>query len=109
MSIITSADRPPSATPAGVAWVLLITFLAGTALLILKNPFFNTVHSALFLILLMAAAVFAIDSLVYKVHRRPSTGLDFGYWKPSLKRSLVKLFGLLASMGVVGGLYWLFP
>ncbi len=78
-------------------------------MLIQGKPFANIVHSALFLILLMAVAVFAVDLLAYKVHRRETTGLDFSRWTPSLARTGLKYLGLLGSLGFVAALYWLLP
>jgi Isoprenylcysteine carboxyl methyltransferase (ICMT) family len=102
-------ERPQSATQAGTAWALLLSFLLGVAVLIQGKPFANIVHSALFLILLMAVAVFAVDLLAYKVHRRETTGLDFSRWTPSLARTGLKYLGLLGSLGFVAALYWLLP
>lgn len=83
--------------------------MAGLLFLRFQNPFNNIVHSALFLIALTALSVFLIDSGVYHIQRRPSTGMDINHWQPSIRRSLVKLLGLLGCLTFVAGLYWLFP
>lgn len=105
-----AAHLPASATGAATALALLLAFLGGAAVLWHERPFGdNTVHSALFMMVLMALAVAAVDLLVYKVHRRASTGLSFARWAPSWQRSLTKFAGLLGSLGFVALLYWLFP
>lgn len=107
---IENIDQPGlSATSGMTAWGLFAAFIAGSVWLFVDKPFANTVHSALFLILLTAGTVFAIDALVFKVHRRPSTGLNFDEWNPSLSRTLIKLIGLIGSIGFIAGLYWIFP
>lgn len=99
----------PSATSGMTAWGLLVAFIAGSVWLFVEKPFVDTVHSALFLILLTTGTVFTIDALAFKVHRRPTTGLNFESWNPSLRRTLIKFIGLLGSMGFIAGLYWIFP
>jgi protein-S-isoprenylcysteine O-methyltransferase Ste14 len=104
------AQLPQSATHGLVAFAGLAAFL-GTAVLIRAYLPFGSdlMRSALAIILVTSAAIFAVDVAWQKVHRRPSTGLDFTRDDPSWSRTLVKLAGLLGSIGFVGLGYWLFP
>jgi hypothetical protein len=104
-----NSTLPASATPAGVAWALLLSFIAGLLFLRTQNPFEDLVRSSLFLIVLTAAAVFLIDSGIYRVQHRPSTGMAMAYWQPNIRRALIKLVGLIGSLAFVGCLYWVFP
>jgi protein-S-isoprenylcysteine O-methyltransferase Ste14 len=103
-------QRPESATHAAVASGGLAAFLIALVIVRVSRPFGdNLVNAALFLMGATVAAIFLMDLAWQKVHRRPTTGLDFGYDDPSIRRSLVKFAGLLASLGFVAALYWLFP
>lgn len=102
--------RPASATHALVAAVALLAFLLAVLGLRLYLPFGdNMVASALMIIFVTAAAIFGLDLFWQKVYLRLSTGLDFAVRHPNWPRSLLKLLGLLSSLGFVGLLYWLFP
>ena len=103
-------DRPPSATHGAVAATGLAAFLAATIAVRLYRPFGQAVvPSGVAIIAVTTAAIFLVDIAWQKVHRRPSTGLDFTYDDPSWPRTLIKVVGLLASVGFVGLGYWLFP
>lgn len=67
------------------------------------------VSYALFVMGMTAASIFIVDLLRYKVHLRPSTGMDFSSDQPSWSRSRIKFFGLMGSLGFIGFLYWLLP
>ena len=103
------APAPPaSATAAPVTWAGLAGFAASLFLV----RYLSLPPVAVILVVLTATALpmLAIDILVFKVHRRASTGLDWS--RPpdfSLQRSLVKLLGLAATLAVLGLGYWLFP
>lgn len=104
-------DQPPaSATRGAVAAAGLAGFVLAVAIVDLARPFGdNIVASALLVMGSTAAALFLVDVLWQKVHRRPSTGLDFARDDPSWTRCLTKFIGLLGSLGFIGLLYWLFP
>lgn len=93
--------------------VVFIGFISLVAsfLLLKNNQLFSDdiVKAALFSIVFTASIVFILDLVWQKVHLRSSTGLDFKYFSPSLSRSLIKLFGLLGTIGFVGLFYFLFP
>ncbi len=103
-------NRPHSATHGGVAAAGLTAFLLALAILRLY-PLFggNVVNSALFMLAMPAGTIFVADIAWRKVHLRPSTGIDFRHADPSVRRTLIKFAGLLASIGFVAFLYWLFP
>lgn len=101
---------PPSATHGAVAAAGLGAFLLALGVLRAYHPFgADIVSSALFLMGVTAGAIFLLDLGWRRVHRRPSTGLDFRHDDPSWNRTLVKYAGLLGSLAFVGLLYWLFP
>lgn len=105
-----SLQCPTSATHGIVAAVGLAAFLLSVAIIRTDRPFGeNMASSALFVIGVTAAAIFLVDMIWQKVYLRSSTGLDFSYNDPSWRRSFIKYAGLLASMGFVAMLYWLFP
>lgn len=106
----SSLSCPQSATHGVVAAVGLLAFLLAVAIVRVDHPFGeNVVNSALFVMGGTAGAIFLLDLIWQKVHLRPSTGMDFSHHDPSMLRSLTKVAGLLASMGFVALLYWLFP
>lgn len=103
-------QRPQSATHGMVAATGLVAFLLAIGIVRAARPFGdNLVDSVLFIMGVTAGAIFLVDMAWQKVHLRPSTGIDFHYDNPSWSRSLLKLAGLLGSMGFVAFLYWLFP
>src|SRR5579885_714354 len=91
--IFGRADRPASATGRTVAVCGFLGFLASFALVWALRPFAATEHNAMLLLGGTAFSVLATDVVWAKVHRRPSTGLDFSRWSPSLGRTLVKFVG----------------
>ena len=104
------AHRPPSATHGAVGAVGLGSFLLALAALRISHPFGgNMVWSALFVMVVTAGGIFLVDLGWRQVHRRSSTGMDFGHDDPSWSRSLVKYVGVGGSLGFVALLYWLFP
>ena len=99
---------PASATSAPVTWLGLAGFAASLFLV----RYLGLPPAGTILVVLAATALpmLAIDFLVFKVHRRASTGLDWS--RPpdfSPQRSLVKLLGLAATLAVLALGYWLFP
>jgi hypothetical protein len=104
-----SPPRPRSATHWGVALSGLVGFAVAFDFLYVVRPFANPVYSALLLMPVLAAFLFAADFIWGKLHRRPTTGLDFSRWRPSWRRSVVKLVGLVGVIGFIAALYALFP
>ncbi len=103
-------QRPPSATHGAVAAAGLAALLLALGILRAAQPFGDdVVKSALFVMAATAGAIFLVDLGWRRVHRRPSTGIDFAHRDPSWRRALVKYAGLLGSLGFVALLYWLFP
>ncbi len=67
-------------------------------------------HAALAAVLFSAGPMAAWSLLVDKVHRRPSTGIDWHQpreWGDDAGTSLVKIFGLWATWAMLGALYCL--
>ena len=101
---------PESATHWTTALAGLFGFIGAVALLRIFQPFGNKiVYSAMFVMGVTAAAIFLLDIVRHKVHRRASTGIDFDYDDPSWERASIKFAGLSGSLGFVAFLYWLFP
>ena len=101
---------PPSATHASVAFTALVAFFASAGLLRYFQPFGKgVVFSATAMILAVAIAIFVVDLGWKRVYRRASTGMDLHLSASSWSRSLVKVLGLLLSLGFVAFLYWLLP
>ena len=99
-----------SATHGATAAAGLAGFLASIAYLRAYRPFGDKIiYSSLLVMALSAAAIFAVDILWQKVHRRPSTGIDFAWDDPSWQRTWLKFAGLLGSLAFVALVYWLFP
>lgn len=109
MAEMTEPELPKSVTPAGVAWASAATFLISTGALYLLNPFESIIASALVILGAMVVVTFVVDVVVYKAHLRASTGIDYGRRDLSPFRSLTKLLGLYAAMGVIALLYALLP
>jgi protein-S-isoprenylcysteine O-methyltransferase Ste14 len=103
-----SPPHPTSATHWAVGLSGVCGFAVAFALLLTIHPFSNTVYSVFFLLIGLAVSVSAVDLLWGKVHERPTTGLDFGRWRPSPARAFVKFVGLLGSVGFLALLYALF-
>ncbi|NGQ89460.1 DUF1295 domain-containing protein [Rhodobacter sp. HX-7-19] len=100
---------PKSVTPAGVALASVASFLTSFGIVWFLSPFDGTVASVLFILGSMVVATFAVDLGVYKVHRRASTGMDYGRRDLAPGRAAVKLLGLYASVGFVALLWAILP
>lgn len=109
MAKTASPILPPSVTPPGVAWATTLSFLAAVTLVWAARPFDSTVAAALFILGVMIAATFATDLLVYRVHLRASTGMDYRRSDFSLQRGMVKILGLYGVVGFLGFLYAILP
>jgi protein-S-isoprenylcysteine O-methyltransferase Ste14 len=58
----------------------------------------------------VAIPVIAMDLLILKVHRRPSTGLDWDQtFAPDVGRVLTKLLGLVTVLAPIALFYWVTP
>lgn len=102
--------RPHSTMNGWVAAAGGIAFVAAVVFVVARRPFaHDAVPSAMLVIGVATLAIFALDLGWQKVHLRASTGLDFRSDDPSWRRTLVKLLGLVASVGAVGLAYWLLP
>ena len=97
---------PRSVTSGAIVALGLVAFVL--SLLTMKfSPVGNLVDCALFCLTMTAVVLGALDLAILKVHRRPSTGLDFSIQKPNTARLLTKLIGLLSSIGFLALCYWL--
>ena len=105
--------RPPSAVSGGAGWA----GLAGLAawLLVARGHALDGAYSALVGIAACAGAMVAWSLLVDRVHRSPTTGIDWANPRPmaeTLDVSFTKIAGLWATWGAIaviffaGRFYW---
>lgn len=100
--------RPASATAPLTGIVGVIAVAVTVALL--RDPAMPVYLKALFVAGSTAAAMIAVEILIFKTHRNPSTGLSLTPLRPlSLERVARKLMGLFATFSVIAAGYWLFP
>lgn len=102
-------QRPPSVSrfwfnlltlPLALAW------LAWRQTVSPETPHDNGITAGLLIIVLIGAH----ELLWLRVHRNPSTGLDWDRpASPQLKRVAIKLLGLILTLALIGGAYALFP
>lgn len=79
-----------------------------TFLKILGSP--SLPYSVLAICLSTALPVVAFDTLVFKTHKRASSGLDFDKSATTnLNRVYTKVIGLIGTIGSLATLYWVFP
>jgi protein-S-isoprenylcysteine O-methyltransferase Ste14 len=98
---------PASSTHFGLNLVGLAAMLG--ALAFLRQHPFGIQDNVLVLLGAMAVPIIVLDVLVLKVHRRPSTGLDWDKpWTPDYGRVGTKLLGLAVTIGTVALAYWAF-
>lgn len=103
----------PSSTPASCTWGLsngcgfLGLFIAFFVSLYIP---FSQVNQAVFILLSVTLPILIIEIVVYRVHRRSSTGLDWQipiiFIKP---RIIIKYIGFISTLLFVAFWYWLFP
>lgn len=103
-----AAVAPSSATR---GWIVATGFgaWAGSLWLVRTLRLTDAVQATVLCMGALAAVNFGLDVVFLKVHREPSSGLDWSNPSPSWRRTAVKLLGMLASLGFIGLLYWLFP
>lgn len=110
MSDSTKINLPPSATHPIVVTIGFIVLVLSFTFFKISGVFtHNLVYAAIFCMASVSITHFILDFFFLKVHRRPTTGLNFDQRTPSLLRALIKLFGLVGSIGFVALCYWLFP
>ena len=100
---------PKSAVHGAMAVVGLLAFGAGLWLVRALRPWGETWQPCLMLVLWTGVILLGADMLWNGVQLRASTGLDRGHHDPSLRRSAVKLLGLLGSLAFVALGYLVFP
>ena len=114
---ISRGGTPAQGTSAGVlpasatrAWIVAAGFITFVLALfwVRAREMSDAVNAGLICIGATAAVNFGLDFFVLKVHRRGSTGLNWGVCNHSWERTLTKFLGLLGSFGFVGLIYWLF-
>lgn len=103
-----ATSRPASVTR---GWIVAAGFAAwASALWWVRSVRMNDAVQATVICMASLAAVnFAFDLLILKVHTSESNGLDWKKFNPSWHRTAIKFVGLLATLGFIGLLYWVFP
>ena len=101
--------RLPSSATRG--WIVATGFVAwGVTLWLERSSKMSDGVAATFIGMCVLAGVnYLLDVLFLKVRPGESGGLDWKSWSPSLPRTAVKFTGLLATLGLIGLLYWIFP
>lgn len=70
---------------------------------------FSAFTAGILLLLAIAVPIIVAEALVFKSYRHAETGLDFRHASPvDLKRVAIKLFGLYASMALIGLCYFIY-
>lgn len=102
--------RPVSATGAVTAWAGVAGLALSSGYLLLAAPAWLAGYfAALFIAVVTAVVATAAELFVSRSHLRPGTGMDWNSHHLSLRRTAVKYVGFVASLGFIGGLYWLLP
>jgi protein-S-isoprenylcysteine O-methyltransferase Ste14 len=80
------------------------------ALFVLRGQHASGTNAVLLVCAAGVVPIILLDVLVLRVHRRPSTGLDWTRVRPAdVGRILTKLLGLAATVGVLAVCYFVFP
>lgn len=89
---------------------LLALFLTMSIVVYLnKTNYLNFENATFFILFSYAFIVMIFEIFIFKIYLRKSSGLNFQNPKPrNLARIFTRIFGLIASVGFVGFLYWLF-
>jgi protein-S-isoprenylcysteine O-methyltransferase Ste14 len=104
--------RPPASATSGLCSLIGLAGFIG-CMAYFPSSGLSNVHRAIIAIAATALPMLIYDVLVTKVHRRPSTGLDWsGKAQPSAPdplRCTIKLLGFAATLALIGFAYWVFP
>lgn len=98
---------PPSVSHALIGWVGFAA--ACLALAWSVEASFAPYQQAVLIIAGVAAAMALTDIAVFRVHRRPTTGLDWSGFRPDVVRIGLKLLGLAGCLFVLACAFFLFP
>jgi protein-S-isoprenylcysteine O-methyltransferase Ste14 len=100
--------RPRSATNFGLNSIALLVVLGTIAVLRARSKPFG--DEVLVLCGAVAIPVVVMDIVFLKVHRRPSTGLDWEQaFTPDFGRVLTKILGLVLVLAPFAAFYWMTP
>jgi protein-S-isoprenylcysteine O-methyltransferase Ste14 len=99
--------RPPSVTNFGFNMIAVVVVLGAMWFLRMKKPDINEV---LVLGGAVAIPIVLMDTLILKVHRRESTGLDWDQvFAPDFGRVATKLLGFAVTLAPFAIFYWMTP
>ena len=105
---ITAANLPRSVTSGAICFAGLLSFMITVYEVRIHN--INNYLGGVFCALGLAIPIIILEYLFLKTFRKPSTGLDFSRKnKISVKRVMIKLLGLYATLMLVAAYYWVFP
>lgn len=103
------STRPPSVTQQRTTWLGLVGLLGGVGWL-LSYPELPSTWVAVMLMAATAAPILLVDVLVHRVHRRPSTGIDWTTPRDlSWERVATKWLGAAVAVSPVLAVYALAP
>ncbi|HEY3644539.1 MAG TPA: isoprenylcysteine carboxylmethyltransferase family protein [Gammaproteobacteria bacterium] len=100
---------PKSAVHGAMALVGLVAFVTGLIGARVLAPWHYEWQACLAVMAWVALLLLGTDLLFNRVYRRPSTGLDPAHHDPSLRRTLVKLLGLVGTLALLDLGYMGFP
>lgn len=101
---------PQSAASQPINLVGLATLVVASMVLLLSN--ISPLYIALFCMAAFAAPLMVLDTTLLKVHRRPSTGLDWAQASigaTAHRRIWTKLVGFFATLALLVAVHWTFP
>ncbi|MFT4625852.1 MAG: hypothetical protein ACI8PZ_004523 [Myxococcota bacterium] len=106
----TGRALPASVTDMRVNLIGFLGLLGATWWAVGAGRELDVVSTTVVLMLSLALPIVGLDLLLHRVHRRPSTGLDWDApLQPDAGRLATKAVGVLACLGMVGAVYALAP
>lgn len=103
--------QPPKSATSGIH-IAISALVFALCLILFKLGWIyheSNLASGIFILAMITATHFILDSLFLKTHTRKSTGLDFSKTQISWTRTTIKLLGLMGTIGFIAVLYSLFP
>lgn len=105
---ISSGHLPKSVTSIAINLVGLLSFCL-TIFLIRKNDI-DSFKGVIYVGLAICLPIIILEFIRFKTFKNPSTGLDFTRKNDfNLRRVLIKLLGLYATLALFAFFYWVFP
>lgn len=104
----TQVTLPASATRSWIVWLGFAAWIAAIWL-VRKNKVSDLVLATMICTGATVGVNYLLDAVFLKIYKSPAGGLDWSSTHPSLYRTVIKFVGLIASLGFITFLYWIFP